>query len=1665
MTSQSSDRIAEQSLQSALVTILARLQSFIERPDCAELLGKAFGENADLAAAEDLLRRLAAGELPRLELVPAADLNGAYGAFVAASKTLLISENLADGTAIDTARLTAVLLEEIGHFIDAEVNGEDTPGDEGEIFALLVQGTQIGEAELRSLRGQDDHAVISIGGSLVAVEQAVLLDGSLSDWTAADRLDSGASGVAGYEAYGRYDGGTFEFALRAPVAIGANTTFWLNTDRNLATGYQVWGFAAGAEYNITFDAAGTPRLYTGAAGQTLVPDATVNFAYSADRQVLEMTVSAASLGDTQALDVYIGVNDSVFLPNSYANFTYTIAPAEPSQPVTVGSVTLDGSLAEWTPAERIDASFGTLGYEIYAKVTADNYVIALKSPQAVGGNTTIWLNTDLNAVTGYQIWGFAGGVEYNVNFDGTGNARLYTDGAGQTLVSNGDILERFSTDRTIVELAIPKELLGFSGAAGAVNTLYDINDSVFLPSSYSAAQYTIPAASAPVVGAVTLDGSLADWTATYRIDGVAPVNGWEIYGRVSGDSYVFAIKAPPGTPVGPNTTAWLNTDQNVATGFQIFGTSGGAEYNINFNGNGIPCLFTGDAGQTAVSADPLLFGRNVDGTTVEFAVAKSAIGNVASLNALFDVNDAVFLPDNYSGPQFSVLDNSGLPARTDFPKKVAIVYSETTAERYFGDPALPGQLDINLTAYSQLFMAAQNQAAMAGVPFDILTEADLTSLANLVNYDAIVFPSFQFVNSANALAIENNLKLLAQNYNTSFITAGNLMTTDQNGTLLPGDPYARMKALFDAAPQAGGFSGTTSVSITSAGTGFAGVDGYTAGEAIHTYANPAGVGWLSFADATPGVTPLTVIDNQTVQGTGAGTYAAVIASSINGDRNVHFSTEALLGDNNQLWQAIQYALNGAEGPTVGLQMSRDTAIVASRIDMDQSQEIFDVIPENGGPGIYDVLLPILEQWKTDYNFVGSYYINVGNNPPDQLTDWSVSGPYYQQMLAIGDEIGTHSYTHPEDTNPLTPAQLEFEFNQSQLLIEQQLGINVTGAAVPGAPERLPTSLEILPYFDYLTGGYAGLGAGYPGAFGYILPTVQDKVYIAPNASFDFTLNEFRDMTPAQADAYWAQEWASLTAHADVPIVVWPWHDYGPTQWQLDPPSVSPYDITQFTNYIARATASGAEFVTLNDLASRIESFEKSSVTYSASGNVVTATVTSTDASRFALDLDNLDTQVISSVAGWYAYDTDSVFTDRDGGTYTITLGAAAADVSHVTDVGDRNELVSITGDGTNLSFQIVGEGKVVVDLVNVAATPVVTGATVVSHVGDILTLDIGAIGTHNVAVNVPTPNLAPVITSNGGGATAAISYAENGTAAVTTVTATGADAGQTLTYSIDGGPDAALFNINAMTGALTFKTSPDFEAPADAGLNNVYDVVLKVTDSGSPAASDTQALAVTVTNVNGITYNGTSAANVANGTPEADTMSGAGGNDTLNGLGGNDTLNGGAGNDTLNSGAGNDTINGNAGIDTLDGGDGNDTLKGGADNDTLDGGVGNDVLIGGAGVDVLTGEPGSDTFVFTTAAQSGSGTTRDRITDFTPGQDKIDISAFDANTTITGVQDFTFLATAGAPITAAGQLHYRHDTANNLTYVEGDTNANTGNMEFQIILNGIINLSAADFIL
>ena len=198
----------------------------------------------------------------------------------------------------------------------------------------------------------------------------------------------------------------------------------------------------------------------------------------------------------------------------------------------------------------------------------------------------------------------------------------------------------------------------------------------------------------------------------------------------------------------------------------------------------------------------------------------------------------------------------------------------------------------------------------------------------------------------------------------------------------------------------------------------------------------------------------------------------------------------------------------------------------------------------------------------------------------------------------------------------------------------------------------------------------------------------------------------------------------------------------------------------------------------------------------------------------------------------------------------------------------------------------------------------------------------GLVREQVVTITVADQNEAPVVTSG-----SAVSFAENGTGAVYTATATDPDAGTVVTWSLSGA-DAALFDIDATTGVVTFKAAPDYENPADAEGDNVYDINLVASDGG---LSTSHAVAITVTNVSG-SLTGTGGADTLAGTTEEDLLTGLGGSDLLIGGAGNDTLVGGDGDDTLVGGDGNDTLIGGAGTNWFIGSNNND-LNDGRDGD------------------------------------------------------------------------------------------------------------------------------------
>ncbi len=324
-------------------------------------------------------------------------------------------------------------------------------------------------------------------------------------------------------------------------------------------------------------------------------------------------------------------------------------------------------------------------------------------------------------------------------------------------------------------------------------------------------------------------------------------------------------------------------------------------------------------------------------------------------------------------------------------------------------------------------------------------------------------------------------------------------------------------------------------------------------------------------------------------------------------------------------------------------------------------------------------------------------------------------------------LQTATTTNPVLSATGNPFTYAYEFEQSAALESQQLGIPIEGAAIPGANETFATDQNILPYFQsvaatattpgytgYLTGGWTGIGSGYPSAIGYMSPSATDmgSLYIAPNMTFDFTEIQYQGKTVAQAEADWAAQFSALSANAaGTPVVVLPVHDYGVAAWNTttDTGTGSPYTTQMYTNFIAHAYANNYEFLTLEELAARTEAQQKAAINYTTVGNTITATVTpdptAPDVGGMALGVVNGGTNVIQNVTNWYAYNAQELFLPTHGGTFTINLGTTQDDVTHIASLPMRGDLLSVTGNGLDLSFAMVGAGKVLVDLANTRPHP------------------------------------------------------------------------------------------------------------------------------------------------------------------------------------------------------------------------------------------------------------------------------------------------------------------------------------------------------------------------
>ena len=133
---------------------------------------QAFGSGLNRHFAQTLRSQWASGDFSQLPAIKilSSGMNGALGAYASSTNTIYLNQFLVDGNQPEL--LTSVLLEEIGHSLDAKLNSKDTLGDEGFVFSALVQGKTLPLGQRAVIQSENDAGFITVNGQSIAVERA-----------------------------------------------------------------------------------------------------------------------------------------------------------------------------------------------------------------------------------------------------------------------------------------------------------------------------------------------------------------------------------------------------------------------------------------------------------------------------------------------------------------------------------------------------------------------------------------------------------------------------------------------------------------------------------------------------------------------------------------------------------------------------------------------------------------------------------------------------------------------------------------------------------------------------------------------------------------------------------------------------------------------------------------------------------------------------------------------------------------------------------------------------------------------------------------------------------------------------------------------------------------------------------------------------------------------------------------------------------------------------------------------------------------------------------------------------------------------------------------------------------------------------------------------------
>ncbi|AFY73019.1 VCBS repeat-containing protein [Synechococcus sp. PCC 7502] len=1501
------------SLDNTFASVQNILQGFAqERDRFYSIFGQAFGSDFNITLAETIRSQWASGDFSQIPTIQILDsgMNGALGAYAASTNTIYLSEGF---LALATPeQLTAVILEEIGHYVDAQVNTTDTPGDEGEYFSRLVLGQSLSVAELTRIKTEDDTAIISVNGVSIQVEQASQSIGTKLSW-------NGSSSI-GY--FGEGATPTFGQTFTVPSVSNPtlnNFTIYINDFLNsdvIDFGFYVMAWDGSKATGPILYQSGV-RSTTGFAGMEALVFDTNRLSLNPGQQYIAF-VNASNFFDGQT-----GYGDVGFLGDYYGggSFWYqggnfsslTSSPwgnygGDLAFQAEFSSNTASPTLASISPGTLTD----TATYNTFSNITG-----------TLSGN-----DVDTDTTLTYGISGGTGGVtlvqnlvvDSQKNVASVGQPRVFsaplTAGVQYKVVVSGTWRPDYSrpnweADARYVSNNAWSSAQDFDpngyGDLGLYSSALGNSDDIWGAYNSSHIYSTLVTGTGSAIDFFVQDVNYGDNLGVYQVAiyQIQTVTKAGTYGNLTlnplNGQYTYT----------PNNSAINALISNATDDFTLTVSDGRSSasrpFTVNITGaNDIASIsgistanLTEDANDPTLTASSNLSVSDVDSGQNKFNTTVSSSGNLGTLTITdtgtwnYSVaNSAVqylgatqtktetFTVQSFDGTasqNVTITINGVNDTPTDLVLNTSSINENVAANSIVGsftstDPDSSNTFSYSLvtgtgsTDNASFSIVNGNQLSINTSP-DYETKSSYSVRVRTTDQGGLTYEKALTIGVNNLNEAPTDLSLSATTINENVATnivVGNFSSTDPdtgntftyslvsgtgstdnasfsiiNGNQLSinASPDYETKSSYSVrirTTDQGGLSYEKALTINVNNLNEAPT--ITSGASINFAENGTGTVYtVTGTDPDAGNTLSYSISGtdsalfNVNSSTGAVTFKTAPnfeAPTDNGANNVYdinvIASDGSLSDTKAVAISVT---NVNEAPTAAA-LTNTLTTLAENSAINTGIKVADISITDDALGTETLSLTGTD--ASSFEIRGTQLFYIGASP-----NFEVKSSYTVNVIVDDTTVGsTPDFTLPftlniTDVNEApTAAALT---NTSPTLAENSVistGIKVADISI--TDDALGTNSLSLTGDDASSFEIRGTELFYIGASpnfevksSYTVNVVVDDTTVGstPDFNLPFTLN-ITDVNEAPTAAALTNTSPTLAENSAI-------------NTGIKVADISINDDALGTETLSLTGTDASSFEIRGTQLFYIGASPNFEVKPSYSVNVVIddTTVGSTPDFTLPFTLNITDVNEAPTAAAL----TNTLTTLAENSA--INTGIKVADIS-TNDDALGTETLSLTGTDAS-SFEIRGT-----ELFYIGASPnfEVKPSYSVNVVIDDTTVGSTPDFTLPFTLNITDVNEAPSVTS---GTTS--NFAENGTGTVYTVTGTDPDAGTTLTYSIDG-TDSALFDINSSTGAVTFKTSPNFEAPLDIGANNIYNIIVIASDTGS--LFDTKAVAISVTDIN-----------------------------------------------------------------------------------------------------------------------------------------------------------------------------------------------------------------------